>query len=71
MPQEIKGIFNNCGMAGIYQPVSEEVCQEISLVQGYCCFAELSNNEKACIRTKKLNKDKNTETSEIKSYVDA
>ena len=21
-PQEINGIFNNCGMAGIYQPVS-------------------------------------------------
>ena len=70
-PKTITDIFNNCGTAGLYQPESKEVCQEISLVQGYCCFVELSNNETACIRTKNLNKDKNSETKEIKSYIDA
>ena len=62
-------VFNNCGMSGIYQPVSSEVCTEISLVQGYCCFVKISDGHTACIRAKELNKDKNTETEQIVNYV--
>ena len=62
-------VFNNCGMAGIYDPVTSEACTEISLVQGYCCFVKISGGKTACIRTKKLNKNKNSETDQILNYV--
>ena len=61
-------IYNNCGMAGIYEPVFSTICTEISLVQGYCCFVE-TNKGKACIRTKKLHKDVNATTDQIDTYV--
>ena len=62
-------IFNNCGMAGVYQPLTKEICTEISLVQGYCCFVKTKTKGNACIRTKELNKEKNTATDQIKNYV--
>jgi len=65
---------NNCGMAGIFQPDTSDVCKEISLVQGYCCYVALKKNSdnsvsSACIRTKKLNKNKNEATDQIAKYV--
>ena len=68
-PNEKNTLFNNCGLAGIYEPVSAETCKEISLVQGHCCFVKIKSGEKVCVRTKKLNKEKNTVTDEIKSYI--
>ena len=62
-------IYNNCGMAGVYQPVTKEICTEISLVQGYCCFVKTKTKGNACIRTKELNKEKNTATDQIKNYI--
>ena len=62
-------IYNNCGMAGIYQPKTASACTEISLVQGYCCFASFSDDSSACIRTKELNKDKNTATDDMNNYL--
>lgn len=62
-------ISNNCGMAGVYQPLTKEICTEISLVQGYCCFVKTKSKGTACIRTKELNKEKNTATDQIKDYV--
>ena len=62
-------IFNNCGMAGIYQPLTKEICTEISLVQGYCCFVKTKSKGTACIRTKELNKEKNTVTDQMKKYI--
>ena len=62
-------IPNKCGMAGIFQPLTKEICTEISLVQGYCCFVKTKNKGNACIRTKELNKEKNTVTDQIKNYV--
>ena len=62
---EIGPVPNNCGMAGVYQPLSNNTCIEISLVQGYCCFIKYkfqNDNRTACIRTKKLKK--NNETSD-------
>ena len=61
-------IINNCGMAGVYEPVISTICTEISLVQGYCCFVE-TNKGTACIRTKKLHKDVNATTDQIDTYV--
>ena len=64
---------NNCGMAGIFPPASADVCKEISLVQGYCCYVKLKKSDNSestsCIRTKKLNKEKNEATDQIKKYV--
>ena len=56
-------------MAGIYQPLTSATCTEISLVQGYCCYAKFSDNSTACIRTKELNKNKNTATSQMEQYL--
>ena len=47
---------NNCGMAGIYQPNSSDICTEISLVQGFCCYVKLKINNTdsySCLRVKK------------------
>ena len=63
---------NNCGMAGVYQPETSTLCKEISLVQGYCCYVKVkkdSESSSSCIRTKKLNKEKNEATDQIKTYV--
>ena len=62
-------IANNCGMAGVYQPLTKEICTEISLVQGYCCYIKTKSKGTACIRTKELNKDKNTVTDQMKQYI--
>ena len=64
-------IANNCGMAGIYEPITSEICTSISLVQGYCCFVKIKSYGTACVRTKKLNEDKNTTTDQITNYVRA
>ena len=59
---------NNCGMAGIYQPLSSTYCKEISLVQGYCCYTILKNGNNtsySCLRTKELSKNKNQPSKEL------
>ena len=61
-------IYNNCGMAGFYEPLMSTICTEISLVQGYCCFVK-TNKGNACIRTKKLHKDVNATTDQINDFV--
>ena len=53
-PEEATTIVNNCGMAGIYQPVTAERCTEISLVDGY---KEIDED------------DKNMITDDIKKYL--
>ena len=63
-------IYNNCGMAGIFEPLNEETCTGISLVQGYCCYVKTDKGN-ACIRTKKLEKDVNTTTDQIDKHVKA
>jgi len=66
---ESSKIYNNCGMAGFFQPLTSEKCTEISLVQGYCCFVETEKHGNGCVRTKKLNDDVNTTTEQIEDYV--
>ena len=73
-PKSNDDVPNNCGMAGIYEPQTSSTCKEISLVQGYCCYVALKKNydnsvSSACIRTKKLNKNKNEATDQIAKYV--
>ena len=73
-PKSNDEVPNNCGMAGIYEPQTSSTCKEISLVQGYCCYVALKKNydnsvSSACIRTKKLNKNKNEATDQIAKYV--
>ena len=65
-------VFNNCGMAGIYEPQNNSTCIGISLVQGYCCFTKIekgNDKAKACLRAKQLNKDKSKAPAEIEEYV--
>ena len=63
-------INNNCGMAGLYQPINETICTEISLVQGYCCYVKFTDNSTSCLRTKELNKkNKNNPTVQMKNYL--
>ena len=65
---------NNCGMAGIYQPKSPNICKEISLVQGFCCYVKITFNateSHSCLRIKKINKDKKMDSDEIKKFVDS
>ena len=68
-PVESK-IYNNCGMASIYQPVTADRCTEISLVDGFCCFVKTKTNGNACIRQKDIDEDeKDAITDDIKNYV--
>ena len=60
---------NNCGMALFYQPVSKEICTEISLVNGYCCFVKTKNYGTACLRQDEIDEDKKDEiTDYMKDY---
>ena len=69
-PQEATTIVNNCGMAGIYQPVTAERCTEISLVDGYCCFIKTKSAKTACVKKKEIDEDdKNMITDDIKKYL--
>ena len=61
-------ILSNCGINGIYQPENSSVCTEISLVKGYCCFVKFEKYGSACIRTKYLEKNKNSITDDIKKF---
>ena len=67
---------NNCGLAGIYQPLSEKVCKEISLVQGHCCYVKIKDNNNntisySCLRTNKLAKNKTKPSDELIKYVNS
>ena len=67
-PEE-SNIKNNCGMALFYQPVSKEVCTEISLVNGYCCFVKTKSKGKACLKQDEIDEDeKNEITDYMKDY---
>ena len=69
-PEEATTIVNNCGMAGIYQPVTAERCTEISLVDGYCCFIKTKSAKTACVKKKEIDEDdKNMITDDIKKYL--
>ena len=65
----LSDIKNNCGMALFYQPVSKEVCTEISLVNGYCCFVETNNHGSACLKQDEIDEDEKDEiTDYMKDY---
>ena len=66
-------VHNSCGMAGIYQPFNSLICTEISMVGGYCCFVKSKKNgvnTTSCLRTQKINKDKNSKTEQIQKYLE-
>ena len=70
-PIEAK-IPNNCGLAGIFEPIEKTTCTGISLVQGYCCYTILKNGNNtsySCLRTKELSKNKNQPSKELLKYV--
>ena len=63
-------ITNNCGMAQWCQPSSKELCTEISLVDGYCCYVETQGHGTACIRQGEIDEDnKNEITDEMRNAV--
>ena len=64
-----KLIPNNCGISGIYQPESENACIQINLVEGYCCYVELQSGDRACVKTNKLNSEKNSATEMMLDYI--
>ena len=60
---------NNCGMALFYKPVSKEICTEISLVNGYCCFVQTNTKGNACLRQDEIDEDdKDKITDYMKDY---
>ena len=62
-------IPNNCGMALFYKPVSKEICTEISLVNGYCCFVQTNTKGNACLRQDEIDEDdKDKITDYMKDY---
>ena len=62
-------IKNNCGMALYYQPKTKEVCTDISLVNGYCCFVETNGHGTACLKQDEIDEDeKNEITDYMKDY---
>ena len=66
---EATNIANNCGMALFYQPVSKEICTEISLVNGYCCFVQTNTKGNACLRQDEIDEDNKDEiTDYMKDY---
>ena len=66
---DLSDIKNNCGMALFYQPVSKEVCTEISLVNGYCCFVETNKHGSACLKQDEIDEDEKDEiTDYMKDY---
>ena len=66
---EPTNIPSNCGLAGVFQPANESACTEISLVEGYCCYVDFGSKGTSCIKTNKLNDDKNTITETIEKYI--
>ena len=68
-PEETTAIPNNCGMALFYKPVSKEICTEISLVNGYCCFVQTNTKGNACLRQDEIDEDdKDKITDYMKDY---
>ena len=64
---------NNCGTAGFFEPLNEESCLDIPLVDAKCCFVTYSNdtaeeNHHACLRTKEFKK-KDDEKSYLENHV--
>ena len=59
-------IKNNCGMALIYEPTTKEICTEISLVNGYCCFVKTKSKGNACLKQDEIDED---EKNEITDYM--
>ena len=60
---------NNCGMALYYQPKTTEICTEVSLVDGVCCYVQTKNHGKVCLRQDKVDEDKKDEiTDYMKDY---
>ena len=73
-PDKTGIVSNNCGMAGIYQPITADACTDISLVEGFCCYIKYTEENvgqeyTSCVRTIELNKNKNSETGKISDYV--
>ena len=63
-------IPNNCGMAGVYQPVDSTICTEISLVNGYCCFVKTNNRGTFCGSRDEMDDDNKREVpDDVKEYV--
>ena len=63
-------ITNNCGMALYYQPVSYEVCTDISLVDGFCCLVKVKNKGSACLKQDTIDEDnKDKITDYMKNYL--
>ena len=64
-----QNLRNNCGMAKFYRPVSKEICTEISLVNGYCCFVTTKNHGTACLKQDEIDEDEKDEiTDYMKDY---
>ena len=53
-------------MALIYEPTTKEICTEISLVNGYCCFVKTKSKGNACLKQDEIDED---EKDEITDYM--
>ena len=63
------GVTNNCGMALYYQPIAKDICTEVSLVNGVCCFVQTKNHGNVCLRQDSIDEDNKEEiTDYMKDY---
>ena len=68
-PEDSLTITNNCGLALFYKPVIKEICTEISLLTGYCCFVKTVNHGTVCLSQNEIDKDNKDEiTDYMKDY---
>ena len=62
-------VTNNCGMALYYQPVAKDICTEVSLVNGVCCFVQTKTKGNVCLKQDSIDEDKKDEiTDYMKDY---
>ena len=56
-------------MALYYQPIAKDICTEVSLVNGVCCFVQTKNHGNVCLRQDSVDEDNKEEiTDYMKDY---
>lgn len=54
---ETKSIENNCGVAGVYEPLSRDYCSNATIPESFCCMVKHSNGASCRRLDKYINDD--------------
>ena len=66
---EATEISNNCGMALFYQPLTTDICTEVSLVDGVCCYVKTNSKGAVCLKQDSVDEDTKFKISDyMKDY---